>query len=254
MKNISLLTVFFLILFSTSSFGGGFDKRWFWFYVKDEEKDAVKITYSPENKESNAIHTEDQTHGYNPSPDLTGSWYRLFDYATQVATGKLAIDKSYSLSTSTSDPLFKHIFSTGRQVLMFHPEKHTKPKNLSLANYRKVVFKSTLGDTLVVYLEEINDSDFRVSAIFVEDNRGERYSYRDYCFKRDYDDQSGGGNGGTTIANFLSYQQHHCSNKIDIKSMSINDTPDTINKKKSNLFEILFTSPFLIYIYSLKSF
>ena len=114
---------------------------------------------------------------------------------------------------------------------MFHPEKHDKPKNSSLASYQKVVFKSTLGDTVVVYLEEINDSDFRVSAIFVADNRGERYSYRDYCFKHDYDDQSGGGNGGTTIANFLSYQ-HHCSDKIDIKSMSINDTPDTINKKK----------------------
>ena len=48
MKNITLLTVFFLIV-STSSFGAGFTKRWFWFYSPDENG-YVLITYDPENK------------------------------------------------------------------------------------------------------------------------------------------------------------------------------------------------------------
>lgn len=210
MKKNILLTFFYFIVAASSfsSSGASFEKRWFWFYSDTNEKGHVVITYDHKDEKLCSITiNEEEVLPYIPNPfdsltdESIGHWPNLFGLSDKVRKGE--VDIGYSFTIPGNDPLLQHIIE---QPTVFTVKISTKFSRSE--KYHKVVFKSADGATVVVYLEKINESEYRVSALFLRSKKGKRYSYRDYSFKRDFPD---GDSGAGTLVNFLHHQSdtHH---------------------------------------------
>ena len=211
MKRIVLFAVLCIIV-STSSFGAGFLKRWFWFYSANDMKYHLIITYDPQNKENCSVTT---SQGYklhyipNPFAALSegrvGYWPDLFSVADKSRKGE--IDIGFAFIVLPNDPLLERMVTQPTLFKVNSSEQY--PRSDGLKIYHKVVFISVNKSTISVYLVKTSTGtggkdEYSVSAIFFNPEKGKEYSLRDYTFRRDFDD--GGSGGASTSVNFLHYQ------------------------------------------------
>lgn len=247
MKKSTLLTIVLFTLSASSigAWGGGFAKRWFWFYSGKNEVSYVVITYDPENSGNNAIEGEGITSSDEQNPFsafFNGYWYDVFNCAENIV--KSGIQNYCSLTIPMNDPIFKH---TIKEPTVFKASSSGSSKIRRLEKYHKVVFKSENGSTIVIFFEKLNDLEYRVSAIFMNSAAGEKYSYRDFNFRKDYGDD--GSSGASTAINFFALNPNS-HNKVCLGKL--NDIVKITDKNITNLSEFIFKPVF--YIYTLKSF
>ena len=242
-----LLLVFSLVL-STYSFGAGFSKRWFWFYHDEvDDKSYLVIDFDPFNAdhnkvlEVNAITARDHTE--NPFSALfNGNWYNIFAFSSDVLSAETKTFPSFNVPLY--DPLFKHIVTEATVFKFGYIGQNSK-----LPNYKKVTFIAKSSATITIFLEKMSDSEYRVSAVFMKSEEGEKYSYRDFSFRRDYGDGSGGGAG--TLVNTLTHSHKHSFHQ-GLEKRSLDNSLAITSKYLPSKFEPLFKP--VLYTYILKSF
>ncbi len=246
MKKIVLLSALFF-MFSTFSFAGGFEKRWFWFYSDNDEQYHVVITYDPQDEKNCSITDSNGAillYTHNPFDGILigniGHWPNLFSFAGEASKGD--INPDFLLTIPAHDPLLQHIIEQPTSFKVRSSGKYSKSEN-----YHKVVFEAENKATIVIYLEKIEENEYRVSALFLKSEKGEKYSYRDFNFRRDFGNDGNDG-GANMVVNYLHYQPDTRYRKY----LEYELIDNLINARKRLITSLELISQTFIYTYILK--
>ena len=203
------------IVFSAASLGNDFTDRWFWFNVGEKETGTViKITLKPERKSSylkdgsgNFIgsNTNYLVQVYSSLGVNHADWHQVFIYSVELARGNSSIESLIPFVVLHGEPIFDVVVS---QPTVFKPVNIDLLKSNNNTTYCKVLYSADNGLNFSIYLEKLPDSNYRVSAIFLESSHA-KYSYRDYNFKRDFGDGGAGTGTGVTTAQVLTLLPDH---------------------------------------------